>query len=316
MSLHNVEQWKQLDELPVSGMHRERLKWFLEFEGRIVPYSTIASLQNPGLTSLPKGIYKPRGWDYVLSVKETLGSPYGDIPIATLANGDWVYRYHREDGDNKFTNAGLLNCMRDQIPVGVLIQVEQKPRTRYFVAGLGRLTNYADPWFDLVNWRSVETEASLSKSVAETSVSYDLGIGQEALPGFFEDTLADRFSPQLVRPNQQMFRVMMLSTYDRTCAVTESRVAQALEAAHIVPYAYKRMDSVHNGLLLRADVHRLFDRGLIGVNTDHMETVVSPRLIGTEYEDYSDKPLSLPADSDLHPSLSYLDDHRKSWNLH
>lgn len=308
-------QPNSLDDLPIEPIHRDRLQWFLDHEGQIVPYSQLASITNPGLTSLPKGIYKPQGWEYSLSIKETLNSPYGDIPIATLANGDWVYRYHREDGNNKYTNIGLLNCLRDSIPVGVIIQVEPKPNVRYFVAGLGRLTQYSDPWFDVVNWRSLATDATLEKLVAEEVGVYDGEQNQAFLPGVFGSPENDKFSQQLIRPNQQMFRVMLLSTYQRTCAITQSQVTQVLDAAHIQPYAYEKIDKVHNGLLLRTDVHRLFDNGLIGVNPNHMEAVLSPRLIGSEYEDLAGRSVSLPDSQQFHPSADLLDEHRRKWNL-
>lgn len=310
-----LHQPNSLDELPIELIHRDRLQWFLDHEGQIVPYSQLASITNPGLTSLPKGTYKPRDWDYSLSIKETLNSPYGDIPIATLANGDWVYRYHREDGDNKYTNAGLQNCLRDSIPVGVIIQVEPKPNVRYFVAGLGRLTRYSDPWFDVVNWRSLATDATLEKLVAEEVGVYDGMQDQAILPGLFGNPDDDRFNQQLIRPNQQMFRVMLLSTYQQACAITQSQVTQVLDAAHIQPYVYEKIDKVHNGLLLRTDVHRLFDHGLIAVDPNVMETVVSPRLIGSEYEDLAGKSLTLPRSSQFHPSSDLLNEHRRRWNL-
>lgn len=304
-----------LSELQISSVHRDRLQWFLDHEGQIVPYSVFGDYSDPWLTSQAKGIYKPKGWKYSLSIKETLNSPYGDVPIMTLANGDWVYRYHREEGDNKFTNIGLQECMRDAIPVGVIIQVEPKPNVRYFVAGLGRITQFADPWFDLVNWRSVSVDATLAKLVAEEISTYDGAQNQALLPGIWDENTEDKFSQQRVRPNQQMFRVMLLSTYQQTCAVTRSKVTQVLDAAHIQPYIYEKMDKVHNGLLLRTDVHRLFDSGLMGVDPNHMETVISPRLIGSEYEDFAGKSLALPQAPQHHPSADLLDEHRRKWKL-
>lgn len=315
MELRFPNRTNELGDLPVTRVHQARLQWFLDHEGEILPYREIARVKDPYLTSLPKGIYKPAGWEYSLSIKETLASPYGDIPIATLPNGDWVYRYHKEEGENLRTNLGLQLCMRDRIPVGVLIQVSPKPKVEYFVAGLGRITHYADPWFDVVNWNSVETEMHLGQLVAEDPARYDGHQSQANLPGIIADIVEDRYADRLIRPNQQMFRVMLLSSYEQTCAVTQSGVIQALDAAHIRPYANKKIDSVNNGLLLRADVHRLFDNGLIGVDTRHMEAILSPKLIGTEYEEFEGRALTLPEKPSLRPSLGYLDEHRKSWNL-
>lgn len=315
MAVNFIHNWRDLAELPIIDLHRERLKWFLDHEGMIVPYSAFDAVTNPWLTSRPKGIYKPEGWEYSLSIKETLQSPYGDIPIQTLSNGDWVYRYHREDGENKGTNRGLIKCMEQGIPIGVIIQVQGKPNVRYFVAGLGLITQFNDPWFDLVNWQALSEEHLVGQVLAESTLEYDKGQRQGNLPGFIDDFTQEKYTQQRVRPNQSMFRVMLLSSYERTCAVTGSDVVPALEAAHIRPYSYEKIDRIQNGLLLRADVHRLFDRGYIGVNTSHMETVVSAKLIGSEYEQFERQPLILPSNMEYQPSVEYLDEHRKQWRL-
>ena len=76
--------------------------------------------------------------------------------------------------------------------------------------------------------------------------------------------------PYLVAPRlgQGTFRIAVTEAYGRGCAVTGEHSLPALEASHIKPY---RMDGPHevaNGLLLRADLHRLFDQGYITVTTD------------------------------------------------
>ncbi|GAB3173810.1 hypothetical protein GCM10027059_45500 [Myceligenerans halotolerans] len=56
----------------------------------------------------------------------------------------------------------------------------------------------------------------------------------------------------------------MTAAYQRTCALTGNRITPALEAAHIVPMSAHGQPRVDNGLLVRSDVHRLFDLGYIG----------------------------------------------------
>jgi len=73
----------------------------------------------------------------------------------------------------------------------------------------------------------------------------------------------------LPRLGQQGFRIKVTEAYRRRCAVTEESTLIALEAAHIVPYSREQRHDVSNGLLLRADFHRLFDAGLVGVDTDY-----------------------------------------------
>ncbi|MBX6350924.1 MAG: HNH endonuclease [Clostridia bacterium] len=71
-----------------------------------------------------------------------------------------------------------------------------------------------------------------------------------------------------VRPGQGAFRVAVTEAYRRRCAITGEKVLPVLEAAHIKPYALAGPNDVNNGLLLRQDIHTLFDRGYLTVTPD------------------------------------------------
>ncbi|MBI3609906.1 MAG: HNH endonuclease [Nitrospirae bacterium] len=79
------------------------------------------------------------------------------------------------------------------------------------------------------------------------------------------------------RLGQGAFRIEVLDAYGRSCAVTREHTLPVLEAAHIKPYAQKGDHAVPNGLLLRSDIHALFDRGYVTVTPDH-RFEVSQRL--------------------------------------
>jgi putative restriction endonuclease len=91
-------------------------------------------------------------------------------------------------------------------------------------------------------------------------------------------------APQLIRPRlgQGTFRIAVTDAYGRACAVTSEHSLPALDAAHIRPYADAGVHETRNGLLLRADFHRLFDQGYVTV-TPELRMEVSPRL-REEYE--------------------------------
>jgi hypothetical protein len=75
-----------------------------------------------------------------------------------------------------------------------------------------------------------------------------------------------------LRQGQPAFRRALLDAYERRCAVTGCAIDDVLEAAHISPYLGEHTHHVTNGLLLRADIHTLFDRGLIKVGSDYRIT--------------------------------------------
>jgi HNH endonuclease len=70
------------------------------------------------------------------------------------------------------------------------------------------------------------------------------------------------------RLGQGAFRVLVMDTYERRCAVTREKALPTLQAAHIRPVSAGGRHRVSNGLLLRSDVHALFDRGYVTVSPD------------------------------------------------
>jgi len=79
------------------------------------------------------------------------------------------------------------------------------------------------------------------------------------------------------RLGQQSFKAVVLDSYHRRCAISGTHIPPVLQAAHIRPVTRGGEHRLDNGLLLRSDVHTLFDRGYLGVDPQH-RLLVSPRL--------------------------------------
>ena len=84
---------------------------------------------------------------------------------------------------------------------------------------------------------------------------------------------------------------------------------QALEAAHISPYSISKVHHSSNGLLLRADVHTLFDLYLITIDTRGMTVMIAPSLKTTSYSNLEGLGLRNPASKAQAPSKVALDEH-------
>lgn len=122
--------------------------------------------------------------------------------------------------------------------------------------------------------------------------------------------------PTLVRPRlgQAGFRVAVTETYERRCAVTGERVLPVLDAAHILPVAEGGVHRVDNGLLLRKDVHRLFDLGYATVTPDRHEFRVSSRLQdefdnGEHYRQFEGETIWMPPRVEDRPRDDWLEWH-------
>src|SRR5207302_9239816 len=91
---------------------------------------------------------------------------------------------------------------------------------------------------------------------------------------------------ELPRLGQCTFSVVATDAYERKCAATGERTLPVLQAAHIQPYALGGPHRVDNGLLLRSDLHTLFDRGYVTVTPDARLEV--SRRIREEFENGRD----------------------------
>jgi hypothetical protein len=105
----------------------------------------------------------------------------------------------------------------------------------------------------------------------------------------------DRILASVVRRRgQPEFREYLISVYNMRCAISGCDVVPVLEAAHITPYLGTHTNRADNGLLLRADLHTLFDLKMIAIDVDSMTVLVSPDLNGTCYEEFRGARLRLP----------------------
>ena len=108
------------------------------------------------------------------------------------------------------------------------------------------------------------------------------------------------------RLGQSEFREGLINAYNGSCAVTDCDVVDALEAAHIIPHCEDDSHSSSDGLLLRADIHTLFDHHLIGIDPASKTIVIAEKLTGTCYAELNGKPLAQPKDAASEPKVSSL----------
>ena len=108
------------------------------------------------------------------------------------------------------------------------------------------------------------------------------------------------------RLGQTTFRRKLLEAYDSRCALTECAVDEALSAAHIIDHHVSKSQEVTNGILLRADLHILFDRQLLRICPDTLLVVIDKQLEDTEYGALSGRALRMPEEENKHPSRDGL----------
>ena len=122
---------------------------------------------------------------------------------------------------------------------------------------------------------------------------------------------------QKVRIGQGAFRVLITDGYNRRCSITGEKTLPVLEAAHIKPYAESGPHFISNGILLRSDMHKLFDSGYLTITKD-LVVEVSNRIKeefhnGREYYQYHGKNLLyLPTKEIDRPAANYIEWHNNN----
>ena len=294
----------------------EAQQWFLQNAGRTLSWAAIKATR-PLLATQAEGIYKPAGHEYALSVKETLSGPYPDKGPVYCADGSWLYEYFQKNPDPALrdkepTNRAMMACRNDKVPVGVMIQTKQTPGAQYKILGLAYVTGWDEGYFYLESYdetldfqpgprAEIEQITRSLEQIAEEKGSYD--------PSIAPDSRKRVIANIVQRRGQTKFRKQLIDSYTGRCAVSKCDAVPALEAAHITPYRGPDSNCTTNGLLLRADIHTLWDLGLLAVDPDTFRIILSDELLASSYSELENQLISLPINSKDHPSKAALSSH-------
>ncbi len=156
------------------------------------------------------------------------------------------------------------------------------------------------------------------RRVWEECLAVAAELGAPATRSFVAAEDRARFGdPILVRPRlgQRTFRIAVTDAYARACAVSGEHSLPALDAGHIMPFNQGGPHEISNGLLLRADLHRLFDKGYLAVD-EKLKLVVSDRLRteyhnGKTYYPFHGSELRIPRTAREQPDPELLRWHRE-----
>ncbi len=119
-----------------------------------------------------------------------------------------------------------------------------------------------------------------------------------------------------IRIGQGAFRVLVTDAYSRKCSISGEKTLPVLDAAHIRPFSNEGPHYVSNGLLLRSDIHKLFDSGYMTI-TDDYKVEVSRRIKeefsnGREYYRYhGGQLLNLPENPINRPGSDFINWHNE-----
>ncbi|MBA4140043.1 MAG: HNH endonuclease [Segetibacter sp.] len=160
-------------------------------------------------------------------------------------------------------------------------------------------------------WQKIDNVLQKYMQLSSSATAEDqLVLNDTEWPGYGSSIL------QKVRVGQGAFRVLVTDAYSRRCTISGEKTLPVLEAAHIRPYMEQGPHAISNGLLLRSDMHKLFDNGYITITKDY-KVEVSKAIKeefenGKEYYQYHGKDLLyLPTKTIDQPNTRFIEWHNQ-----
>lgn len=241
---------------------------------------------------------------------------YSDADFVTHENGTWTIDYAAQatvpgKRQTDRSNSQMMNNLADGIPVALLV----KERAGYRVHGLAYVERY-DPFTDMFTLHGpVSAEAGGVSFCSEIAYD-DLTEAERRILKRCDALDGEAYAAAQVmrRRHQGVFRAALLEAYGGSCAATGTETPSVLQAAHIDPFASSRSHAVSNGLLLRADIHLLYDTHLLTVMPNTGTLVVSDFVRDEEYRSLSGRRIHLPSATSCRPDDDLLGIHVRSYN--
>lgn len=276
--------------------HLAALNWFNERIGLEIGWP--APLNGMFLVNKAKGIHKPQGIDFALSIRQSLNGPYDDA-LSWSSDGSWHLKYHYEGSNpDYFTNRALRACHAAGVPVGILLQMQQKPSSIYKVLGLGLVTDDKEGVFTLHQYSTITDPI-------ESAVSVGLPVDTFNATNMTDARLRE-FRAIAIRQGQPEFRKKLIYAYGGICAISGCSITNVLEAAHILPYRGAHTNNIKNGILLRTDLHTLFDLGLLRIEPENYKIFIKEALHNSEYFMFHGNIIRLPINKEYWPDKEAL----------
>lgn len=312
----NISYEEALKQLP-KGM-QNGIEWFNARKGLEIDWPHPSPIVNfPNLVTPAKAIYKPaihmNPKDVAFSIRQNLGSTYGDIEPILRSDGSWVYQYHQEGvSPDAYANRSLLRNIVTHSPIAVLIQTKKKPKPKYLVLGIAIVATYENDFFYFEGFNNhgfanLDTQKTLQLAKAKKD---------ELEKGKSETSSTDIFVPPDLAnaDNSLSFKNDLLAQYNSECAITGTNVPATLEVAFLAPLLSGDKQLMSNALLVRADIRNLLVDKLLTLNPKTRRVVIGRVLRGTVYSVLNGVLIAESKNGECRPTEFSLEQHFKSFS--
>jgi len=244
--------------------------------------------------------------DDVLSVWVAKNPGKGGTWVIGWYENSTVYRNYQEAPPNsnrifKDANFGYRVTAKSEGCVCLPIEKRtlQVPRAKQVEGGVGQSNIwYADSQENKILEFRQEVENLIQQhynsDIAKLNIIQQ-ELDQDFLNAINLEDARERVLTSIVRrQGQSQFRQKLLKAYKGKCVISGCNVEEVLEAAHITPYFGQQTNVTSNGLLLRSDLHTLFDLRLITLDPKTKQVLIAPKLMQTQYQEFFQREITLP----------------------
>lgn len=297
-----LELWKKLiskfkiaDSWTYSNLTRE-LKW--SGNDRLILENKTTG-KDFDFSNFPKGYLPMWGLDFkYYSNRQVLFKP-GKYGVTALDR--WVKKYPSSDYSKDISTA--------------ILSIVTLPLRGFF------LKEFLDCEITILHQFFLRLEKCLAENCTSLEADINLFITKDintiasVEPKNHEEVRKITLQSIATRRGQTKFRQYLLNAYNYRCVITGCNAEEALEAAHIIAYCETENNAINNGLLLRADIHTLFDLNLIAIapgdnypnDRESLTVQVAPNLRHTSYGELHNKSIkNLPKNQSDLPDRDFL----------
>ncbi len=253
-------------------------------------FSLLPTGETTVIKELARNLQQLPGWSFRRKARLTPGADFNDLQ-------DFLSDLRSNEGRKRGSGSICKVFSPDELTASVNLENEFRLAASLFSPLLHAAKQ---------TYTSGESITAISDALAQLDPTQTLESVSQFMPSNLQDARKRVLVNIVRRMGQGSFRADVLSAYNGVCAVTGAATPEVLEAAHIFPYKGPETNHVTNGILLRGDIHTLFDLGLLRISP-RFQIELHPSINDPAYSIFAGSHVRLPDDEGLRPSLAAIE---------
>lgn len=227
-----------------------------------------------------------------------------ELDLSMLIEKEDNYSWNLKIPSNKVTKNKLIELYGNEVRFNHAYTELVKKQKEILKSGVNTPRN-GYLFLDDVDWDTLCVKlCELAKSIIEAHVGSNLKFNVQ-YQAVDDDIDSFQMISARMRRGQRLFRKNLIDLYGGKCTISGWGPTEVLEAVHIVNHAESGINHTDNGIILRADLHRLFDSNLFRINPDTFCVDVSSELKDSKYWKLNGRRINKRKDG-KDPSAEYL----------